>query len=234
MEKIESSKSGAEIDALPIENEGGGFGANLKSKISDLSNWMFGLTKFLLGVLLLPFVFSSTVSFLNELNIIEKSLQVYFWNGVLSLVIVHLLIWEPAVIYSRGHKILEFVFSYIRPLVKVAPYLLPIYAIVVFLIYLVLSIFIKSADLLNYTIFLLGFSCAMHLVFSAKTLRSKKNDFLKGNYIFGFAFVYMVNLIILAFFFNLTFDKFSFVNFSNQSFLTAKGIFNSLIKQLFL
>ncbi len=231
IEKTEPLK--VETDSKPLENEGG-FGANIKSKMSDLSNWAFGATKFIFGVFLLPFVCSATMSFINELRGIDKIARDYFLLGVISLTVIHLLIWEPAIIYNRGHKILEFVFSYFKPLVKVAPYLLPIYTIVLFLIYLVLSLFVKSPDLLNYFIFMFSFMTTMHLVFSAKTLRSKKNDFLKGNYIFGFAFVYLVNLMILSFFLNIIFDKFSFVNFSNQSYLIAKGIFHDLYRQLFL
>lgn len=233
MEKIESLKK-RDLDPAPPLDKGSGFGEGIKANISNLSNWFFGFTKFILGVCFLPFVCSSTLAFINELNRLDRLYQDYFWLGVISLIIVHLLIWEPAIIYNRGHKILELVFSYFKPLVKVAPYLLPIYAIVLFLLYLLLSYFIKSADLLYYSIFLLGFSVAMHLVFSAKTLRSKKSDFLKGNYIFGFAFVYIINLAILSFFFNLMFDKFSFVNFSNHTAQIAKGIFNFLFRQLFL
>ncbi len=232
MEKTESLKK-RDVKPAPPDKESS-FGEGIKSNISNLSNWFFGFTKFILGVCLLPFVCSLTLAFINELSRIDKLSQDYFWLGVISLITVHLLIWEPAIIYNRGHKILELVFSYFKPLVKVAPYLLPIYTIVLFLLYLILSLFVKSPELLRHFIFLFSFTTAMHLVFSAKTLRSKKNDFLKGNYIFGFAFVYLINLMILSFFLNIIFDKFSFVNFSNQSFLIAKGIFNFLFRQLFL
>ena len=128
---------------------------------------------------------------------------------------------------------MEVVFSFFKPLVKVAPYLLPIYTIVLAISYILLSYVVKSSNLVNYFIFLFGFSVSLHLILSAKTLRSKKEDFLKGNYIFGFSFVYIVNLAILSFFLNLMFDKFSFVNFSNNSFQIAKNIFGVVFKQLF-
>ena len=232
MEKLETPTKENLDYSMPESS--GGFGANIKSKLSDLSNWTFGVTKFILGVFLLPYVCSSTVSFINELGVIDKTSQHYFLLGIISLIVIHLFIWEPAIIYNRGHKLLEFVFSYFKPLVKVAPYLLPIYTIVLFLVYLVWSFFGKSSEGVHYFVFLFSFMTTMHLVFSAKTLRSKKNDFLKGNYIFGFAFVYLINLMIVSFFLNVMFDKFSFVNFSNQSFLIAKGIFHDLFKQLFL
>jgi hypothetical protein len=145
-----------------------------------------------------------------------------------------LFIWEPAVIYAKGHKLLEIIFNFFQPLVRVAPYLIPIYTLVLFLMYGLFSIFIEGAWLTNYAMFLFGLSIALHLVFSAKAIRSKKEDFLKGNYIFGFSFIYIINLGLLAFGVNLIFDKFSFVNFSNVSLQIAKGILATIFRQLFV
>jgi hypothetical protein len=207
---------------------------NIKPHISKISHWVFGISKFILGISLLPFVWSASLSLVNELALIDKLAQNYFWAGLISLLVIYLFIWEPAAVYAGGHKILEAMFKFFGPLVKTAPYLLPIYTIVLAILYIVLSGVVKSPNLANYFIFLLGFSVSLHLVFSAKTLRAKKEDFLKGNYIFGFSFVYIVNLAILSFFLSLIFDNFSFVNFSNQTFQIAKGIFSAVFRQIFL
>ena len=208
---------------------------DLKPKVSaGISRRIFGITKFILGVFLLPFVYSTTISFLNEFSMIEKPLQNNFWAGVISLVIIYLFVWEPAKIYLKGQKLLEIIFRFFAPLVRIAPYLLPIFFILIFIGYLILAVLVKSDQLLNYSIFLFGFTIALHLVFSAKSLRSRQGDFLKANYIFGFSFIYIINLILLSFFLNIIFAKFSIVNFLNCSFQTAKHIFGALFKQLFL
>ena len=203
-------------------------------KISGFSQKIFGITKFILGIWLLPFVYSTTISFLNEFALIEKTQQTYFWSGLISFLLIYLFIWEPVIIYSKGQKLLELVFNYFKPLVRVAPYLLPIYTIVLFIIYGLLSFIFKSVTSLNYFVFLFGFSIGLHLIFSAKSIRAKQNDFLKSNYIFGFSFIYIINLILLAIFLNLIFEKFSLVSFLNNSFQIAKNIFSTIFKQLFL
>jgi hypothetical protein len=218
----------------PAEVEPSGGKINIQSKFSAVANWLFGFTKFIFGVCLLPFVYGVTSALLKELDLIDATARGYLWAGVAALIIIHLLIWEPAIIYAKGHKILEVVFKFFKPLVKVAPYLLPIYTIVLFLSYLLLSATMKTPDLMYYFTFLFSFSTTMHLVFSAKTLRSKKGDFLKGNYIFGFSFVYIMNLIILSFFLSVIFDKFSFVDFFNQTFQIATKVFGIVFRQLFL
>lgn len=207
---------------------------NLKPKISGFSGRVFGMIKFILGICLLPFVYSASLSFLNEFSLIEKSLQNYFWSGLISLIAIYLFVWEPAIIYTKGQKLLEVTFSFFKPLVRIAPYLLPIYAIILFIVYWFLSSITKSPKLLNYFLFLFGFSMGLHLIFGARSLRSKQEDFLKANYIFGFSFVYILNLILAAFILNLIFGRFSVVNFFNNSFQSARNIFYAVFKQLFL
>jgi len=224
--------------------------SGISSIRAGLSNKAFGIIKFILGICLLPFVYTSSVSFINEFTLIERPLQNYFWSGIITFLFIYLFIWEPVIIYTKGQKLLELVFSFFKPLVRVAPYLLPIYTIVLFIVYGILSFVFgsafctggasalgrggKSSAPTNYFIFLFGFSMGLHLVFSAKSIRSRKNDFLKGNYIFGFSFVYIINVLLLTFCLNLVFDKFSFVNFFNNSFQIAKDIFYAVFKQLFL
>ena len=206
----------------------------ISEKVSGFSGKIFGIIKFLLGVCLLPFVYSSSVSFWNEFCLIDKQLQNNLWSGVIFFLIIYLFVWEPAVIYNKGHRLLEIFFNFFKPLVKAAPYLLPIYTIVLFILYAILAATIKDARLIKYFIFLVGFTLALHLVFSAKTMRSKKGDFLKGNYIFGFSFIYVLNIGVLSFCLNLIFKEFSFVNFSNSTYSQAKDIFYVVFKQLFI
>jgi hypothetical protein len=204
------------------------------SKTAGLSGRAFGIIKFILGVCFLPFVYSFSVSFLNEFGIIQRQAQDYFWAGVISLLIIYLFVWEPAIIYAKSQKILEVIFSFFKPLVRVAPYLLPIYTLILFVLCGLLSVVFKSDSLIRHFIFLIGFSIALHLIFSARTIRPKQGDFLKANYIFGFSLVYIINVSLLAFCLNLFFKEFSFVNFISQSYQIAKNIFYSVFSQLFL
>jgi hypothetical protein len=203
-------------------------------RIAGFSRRAFGIIKFILGICLLPFVYSVSAAFLNEFSEVEKTLQNYFWSGVISFIILYLFIYEPVVIYNRGQRLLEIVFTFFKPLVKVAPYVLPIYSIVIFIGYLFLSTLFKTKEPLYYFIFLFSFSLTLHLIFGAKSIRSKQGDFLKANYIFGFPFVYIIDMLLLSFCLNLILREFSFVNFFNNSFQIGSNIFYAVSKQLFL
>jgi hypothetical protein len=219
------------LDKLKISADQGWGGG---SKVAIFSHRALGIVKFIIGICLLPFVYSVSASFLNEFNTVEKLLQDYFWAGVISFIVIYLFVYEPAIIYNKGQRLLGIVFQFLRPLVKVAPYLLPIYTIFIFLIYLIFSFAFKTKESVGYFLFLFSFSLALHLIFSAKSVRSKQGDFLKANYIFGFSFVYIIDLVLLAFCLNIIFKEFSFVNFFNNSFQIGKNIVYAIFKQLFL
>jgi hypothetical protein len=218
----------------PAENDLGGFSGDFSSKISGVSSKIFGIIKFILAMIILPLVYSSIVAFINEFIRIDKGLQQIFYNGIISFLAVYLFVWEPAIIYNKGHKLLEIMFSFFKPMVNVAPFLLPIYTILFFIIYGLLALGVKSDWLIEYALFLIGFSSILHLTFSAKTIRSKKGDFLKANYIFGFSFIFILNLALLALGFSFIFREFSFVNFCNVSFTIFRNIFSVVFKQLFV
>ncbi len=204
------------------------------SKLTVFSQRLFSIVKLIAGICLLPFVYGISVSFLSEFNTVEKLFRDYFWAGVLSFLIIYLFIYEPAIIYKKGQRLLELIFQFFRPLVRVAPYLLPISTIVIFISYLIFSFAFKSKESIGYFIFLFSFSLVLHLVFSAKSVRSKQGDFLKANYIFGFSFVYIIDLVLLAFCLNIIFKGFSFVNFFDNSFQIGKNLLYAVFKQLFM
>lgn len=207
---------------------------NFSPKMPGFSSRIFSIIKLILGLCLLPFVYSATIAFLKECAILDKAVTHYFSYGIISFLVLYLFIYEPLAIYNKGQKVLEIVFRFFSPLVRVAPYVLPIYTIIICFIYLLYSLISKSTDSLRYFVLLLGFSIALHLVFSARSLRSRQSDFLKANYIFGFSFIYIINLVILGYVFSLMFEPFSFVNFCDHSYHITRDILNAVFKQLFL
>ncbi len=227
MEKKELPKKGKGLEQKERNQE------KESGKPSWISNKAFDVMKLVLGICFLPFVYSSTTAFLRQIRHIDGAAQNYFWYGVITFLVFYLFIWEIEFIYSTGHRMLEALFSFFQPLVKIGPYLLPIYSIIFFIIYLILVVFISQSRLINILMFLLGFGLILHLVFSSRSLRSKKGDLLKSNYIFGFSFIYIINLGLIALMLNIIFADFSFVSFCNNSYNTAAGIFERIFSQLF-
>lgn len=190
--------------------------------------------KFTIGILLLPVVFAVTVNFSQELLKVEPAVSSSFLWGAVSFVGVYLFMGEPVILYKKGQRMVEVLVRFFAPLVKVAPFVLPVYTILIFSIYLIFSSLMGIREYMTTFLFMIGFSLALHLIFSAKTLRLKQGDKLKSGYLFGFSWIYILDAIIVAGFFNSAFEQFSFLSFFNGSYQISKDIFAAVFSQLFL
>jgi hypothetical protein len=195
---------------------------------------VFAVIKFILGLCMLPMVYSATRAFGAEFSVASHAGQGYFWGGVITFILIYLFIWEPVLIYESGHRLVETVFGFFQPFVRVAPNVLPIYAIIVFLFFCLGSLFIKGPWFLRSSLFLAGFFVALHLVFSIRPLRTGKEDFLKSHFIFSASFIYIINVLLSAFFLSVFLKGSSFGDFVTRTVSVYRDIFYAVFKQLFL
>lgn len=202
-----------------------------KSKLKEFFSLFLKLT---IGICLLPVMYAVSVCFLGELMKLEPRVTRSFAAGLGGFLGVYLFVWEPVVFYKKGQKLVEALVRFFAPLVKVAPFVLPIYTIFIFTIFLLLNLWKDIAEYTPVFMFLIGFSLALHLVFSAKTLRSKQGDSLKSGYLFGFSLIYILDAAIVAAFFSSAFGQFSFLSFFNGSCQISRDIFMVVFKQLFV
>jgi hypothetical protein len=206
----------------------------IQAHMQNLASKVLAVIKLLLGLTFLAFVYAGSRGFFTKFRLADPDLQACFWSGIVAFLIIYLFLYEPAVVYQKGQKILAFVFKFFNPLVKVAPYVLPIYSLLVFASYPLLKMWLSARDAGAIVVFLGGFSWTLHIVFSAKTLRSRQNDFLKANYIFSFTLIYILDLLFIAFLLSLLVGKFSFVGFFQGSFEAARGLWIMVTKQIFV
>jgi len=192
------------------------------------------IIKFILGLCFLAFVYTGSFGFLKELKNADPALQKDFWSGVITFVIIYLFFYEPMRLYQKGQKILTFIFKFFAPLVRFAPYVLPVYTIIVFALYPLVTMLWKGKVVLEYFIFIAGLSLSFHLIMTAKTLKNRQGDFLKANYIFGFTLVFILNLLLVAICFQLLLDKFSFYNFWVGAYEESQRIWHSAFRQIFI
>jgi len=208
-------------------------GHYFSDNFSGLKEKALAVLKLILGIALLPLVYSSSVAFFKQMSLVEKAPQGYFWLGVIIFLVFFLFIWEPEVIYAGGQRLLQYIFNFFRPLFEIAPYVLPVYTIIIFMVYGLLSLSIKDSWLLQYCLFLVGFSSTLHIIFTARDLGTKKGDFLKANYIFGFSMIYIINLMILGLLLSFVLKEFSIGDFSKYTFSASGDIFSAVFKQIF-
>ncbi|HQP91699.1 MAG TPA: hypothetical protein PLU24_03395, partial [Candidatus Omnitrophota bacterium] len=143
---------------------------------------LLSVLKFFLAILLLPVVIGVTVSFLESLAGLNKSISSAFGWGVVSYLILHILLYEPAQVFDTGKKITEKTIGFLSPWVKIAGFCLPFFTIISFILYYLASLIWKEADLFPYFVFLAAFTFTMQMVFTANSLKKKQPGWLKENY----------------------------------------------------
>ncbi len=195
---------------------------------------ILSVLKFILAVLLLPLTIGLTASFWENLRLVRSSVSGAFGWGVVSYLILHILLFEPAQVYDTGKKITEKTAGFLFPMFKVAGFCFPIFTILSFLVYFPVSRIWKEFDLFPFFVFIAAFTFTMHLVFTANALKGKQAGWLKENYFFSIFFIYIINMLIVAGAFTLLTDEFSFLDFWRKAAAIAGAIYTASFRQLFV
>lgn len=201
-----------------------------------MNNKLVNLLKLLFAVVFFPVLIGVSVSFSDELQKLSPRLVTAFVWGIFSYLVIHLLLYEPQPVYQKGQRIVETIFRFFSPLVKLASFFLPIFSILTLTAYYILLTFLGDKFRFEYHIyfmFLTSFFMVLHIVFTAAALKGRQSDFLKANYFFAMEFIYIINLGIIAGMFSLVFTEFSFLNFFNGVCSVVSNIFTAVFSQLF-
>lgn len=216
---------------------------------------MSKILKMVAGVLAVPLMFAVTHAFYTNITQVSElsGILKYFMWGIVSYVILHLLFYKPTYVYVLGHEAVHAMMSWVmggkiqsfkvseeggsvatdksNTAIELGPYFVPIYAIVIMAIYFVVaySYSINGAVF----IYLIGFALALHVVMTIEVMKMRQPDIVKSGYLFSIVLVYVLNIIIIAVLFSLLFKSFSAKRFFIDAWLSTRGIYAAVIRQLF-
>jgi len=199
-----------------------------------LTKNLTSVLKLILAILLLPIVIFSSIIFLSQLAFVNETAYNYFRWGVFSYLILHLFIFAPEFVYRKGQDGVLTIFKFFSPLVKIASFCLPIYTIILLIILGLDRLVFENIDFTKELCFLLSFSLAFHMIFTASAFKTNTADTLRATYFFSMQMIYLVNLFIIAFCFHYFFESFSFIDFFNNTFGQTVDIYKLFFAQFFL
>ena len=213
------------------------------------------LLKFVIGVLSIPIAVGATTAFYKNLLLIKalaNSLSFFLW-GIAAYAVLHLLFYKPTYLYVLGHEAVHAGAAWIfggkiksfkvseaggsvgtdksNVFIELSPYFVPIYAIIVTLIYFVIA----SSYSINGIIFvfLIGFTLAFHMVSTIEVMKIRQPDIVKSGYFFSIVIVYVFNIVVISLIFSLIFPDFSAKKFFVDSWLLSKNAYVAIVRQLF-
>ena len=211
--------------------------------------------KFIIGVLALPMMYGVTAAFYDNFMLIQElsaNLRFFTW-GIVSYIILHLLFYKPTYLYVLGHESVHAGLAWIfggkiksfkvskdggsvgtdksNVAIELGPYFIPIYAIIITVIYFVVA----SSYTINGAlfVFLIGFALAMHMISTIEVMKIRQPDIVKSGYLFSIVVVYILNIIVISFIFSLMFPAFSIGKFFLDLWDQSKYIYGAMYRQLF-
>ncbi|MFH0764025.1 MAG: hypothetical protein V1927_03385 [Candidatus Omnitrophota bacterium] len=213
------------------------------------------LIKLIVAILSIPVAAGVSFAFYNNIVLVKElagSLKYFLW-GAASYVILHLLFYRPTYLYVLGHEAVHAGISWIfggriksfkisdeggsvstdksNVIVELSPYFVPIYAIIISVIYFVIA----SSYNINGAvfIFLIGFALAFHMVSTIEVMKIRQPDIVKSGYFFSIVMVYVLNMVVIALIFGMLFSSFSVKKFFIDSWALSKNVYIAAVRQLF-
>lgn len=213
------------------------------------------IIKFIIGVVALPLAYGVTLAFYKNAILISelaKRLDYFIW-GIVIYVILHLLFYKPTYFYVLGHEAVHAGMAWIfggkiksikvsedggavktdksNFVIELAPYFIPIYAIIITVVYFVIA----SSYAINGAlfVFLIGFALAFHIISTIEIMKIRQPDIVKSGYFFSIIMVYVINIIVIALIFSLVFPGFSIKKFFLDVWSSSRYIYAAAVRQLF-
>lgn len=211
--------------------------------------------KFIAGILSIPLAIAVTKAFLDNSMLIKEmsgNMSVFLW-GIACYAILHIVAYKPTYLYVLGHEAVHAGMSWIfggkvksfkvskkggsvastktNTLIELGPYFVPIYAVIITLVYFVIS----QSYRINGSIFafLIGFAMSFHMILTIEVLKVRQPDIVKSGYVFSVALIYVLNIVSLSLIFSLLFPPFSAGSFFMDVWYTSKEMYVGTARQLF-
>jgi len=213
------------------------------------------ILKGLIAVLATPIAIAMTMSLYRGIKTVGElsGNMPFFLAGVVAYIVIHVLFYKPTAAYVFGHEAIHAIASWLcggklsgfkvskeggsvttdktNTLVELAPYFVPLYAIIVMALYYVVAQSYKING--SIFIFLIGFTLAFHVITTIEVMKTAQPDFVKSGYFFSIVIVYLMNIMVIAGIFSALFSSFSLQKLVTDTCILSKGMYVGLYRQVF-
>ncbi|MCM8811493.1 MAG: M50 family metallopeptidase [Candidatus Omnitrophica bacterium] len=216
------------------------------------------ISRTVLGVLLLPALAGFAFSFYEQLLAIHqvRKPELLFLFGITIYLAFHVLVTAPNRAYVFGHEMMHAVAAWltggqvkgfkagskkgavttnkVTGVVALAPYLVPVYAILWALVYVIVGLF-EDVEFLSGLFYLgLGAALTFHLVYTVLSLKQKQTDLEVLGPLISLNFILWGNISFVILVIALMAPEVGFWNYIKGGFLHAGEFYKLIFHQLFM
>lgn len=201
---------------------------------SSLAAAALAVLKIVLVFLLVPVVVASTAAIFGEILRFDPRLQRDLLRGVLVYLVLFFFVYDFSAVYRFGQGVTAVFFQFLKPLLNFAPYVIPIYTVIVLVVFAILNATGHQEPWKGICYSLMAATFLMHMVLTARDLYEKDSAPGKPTYFFGMQTIYIVDVFFIALVMHTTLPGFSFVRFFQSLAGTTFHIYKAVFAQLFL
>lgn len=209
------------------------------------------------GILLLPLCIGYSVSFYEQLMVPRRLDQpeVSLLLGITAYLAVHVFFGAPTRAYVFGHELTHATATWISGgqvkgfkasakkgavvtnkvtgFIALAPYMIPVYAVLVALVYGAVGLFRDMRPGIHGFLFGLGASLAFHLVFTVESLKQKQPDLEVLGPLLSLGIIFCANLTCVIGVMSLVVREVGFVPYLTAGFQHSADLYRGIFTQLF-
>ncbi len=219
---------------------------------------MFGrILRLLLGILLIPVDIGYAVAFSDHLMTVRqvRSSEMAFLLGITGYLAFHALVAAPTRAYVFGHELMHAAAAWatggkvksfkagakkgsvttdkVTTLTALAPYLVPVYAVLWGLLYGAAGLFWDTSGWAWTFFFVLGAMLAFHLVFTVTALKQKQSDLEVAGPVLSLGLIFWVNITLVLGTMALIIPEVRFISYLTDGFRYTQHVYQAIITQLF-
>lgn len=195
---------------------------------------MLKFLKLIIGLLLLPFVYAATRTFLLQLQVQDgwshlANTTWWFLGGFAVWLLLFFILPRPIRTYVLAHELTHALWGFLMGakvsnlkvsskggsvtltksniLITLAPYFFPFYSVLTLAIYLLINVWWDTSLYRPFWYALFGLTWAFHLTFTISMLALHQPDVHEHGRVFSYVVIYSINLITAAFLLNLLTDR---------------------------
>ena len=177
----------------------------------------------------LPLIIASVLAFQNQILSLPQAKAVWIFWGAGIYVGLNLFVYDFKDVYVFGKVWVEKISTFFKP----AGYLIPVYALLLIIIYEISLIFGRDA-MQPYLLFAIAFALTMHLVQTAHEIYEADSSVLKAHYLCTFGVILIVDVFLISLLLAWVIPEYSFVGFIKSLSSQTCHFYKSVYKALFV
>ena len=195
---------------------------------------MLVVLKFICAVLLIPMVIATVLALELGVGKLHPEIQQAIITGTIAYVLMKFFIYDFDAVYKFGQNMVGSCFQFLKPVMDFAPYVIPIYTLLVIIAYVIVNAMNKLGSYEPLFVTVIAFTFAMHVILTAQDLYNKDTTPGKPNYFFAMGLIFIVDVFLMVMLFSLAGKGLSFVQFFQGLSTTSGNIYTAVFKQLFV